>query len=217
MKENTQNSPPRTLSALLDELAGRFSGPDAPESITIDDICEAFHERGFGFLLFIISFPAALPLPAMGLNLIMAAPLIMLSAQQALGFHQVWIPEFMRKKTVSRDTFLRFIAMARPWITRTERLIRPRLGFITQGAFSNIIGVCGLIMSLVAAIPLPFTNTVPSLGITVMAAGVLMRDGLAVIIGALIGLCWIAVLCAFVMFFGMAGIDMMKNALLSFL
>ena len=45
--------------------------------------------------------------------------------------------------------------------------------------------------------------------------GILMRDGLAVIAGAIIGIGWVLALCYFVYFFGTEGIDMMKDAIKS--
>ena len=83
--------------------------------------------------------------------------------------------------------------------------------FITQGVFSNIIGAMGFIMALAVSIPLPLTNTVPAFGIALMSVGVLMRDGLAVIAGALIGLAWVTLLTVFMIYFGTEGIDMIKE------
>ena len=75
-----------------------------------------------------------------------------------------------------------------PYVKKIEWFLKPRLGAVTQGVFSNFIGLAGLIMALSVTIPLPLTNTVPSFGIAVMALGVIMRDGLAVIMGAVVGL-----------------------------
>ena len=66
-------------------------------------------------------------------------------------------------------------------------------------------------MALSVIIPLPLTNTIPSLGIALMAVGVIMRDGLAVIAGALIGMAWVALLCGIVIFLGTDGIDLAKD------
>lgn len=44
-----------------------------------------------------------------------------------------------------------------------------------------------------------------------------MRDGLAVIAGAILGLAWVAALCYFAYVFGTEGIDMMKEAIKSLL
>lgn len=197
----------RTLSELLHDLQSHIQGDD----VTVKALLEAFHERGFGFFLFLIALPAALPIPALGLSTLIAFPLLILTAQQAIGRHTVWVPQKWRQKKMSRDKIEGFIETAEPWVKRLEFFIRPRLSFVTQGVFSNMIGVAGFAMSLAVAVPLPLTNTVPAFGIALMAIGILMRDGLAVIGGLLIGLFWITLLLSFIIVFGAEGIDIAKD------
>ncbi|NQZ14638.1 MAG: exopolysaccharide biosynthesis protein [Alphaproteobacteria bacterium] len=197
----------RSLSHLLDDIREQVKD----ETVSLAQLLEMFHERGFGFFLFLFALPAALPMPAIGINAIIALPLLLLTAQQALGRHTIWIPQKMSAKTISQKRIYGFVDGARPWIKRLEFFIRPRLGFITQGVFSNIIGAMGFIMALAVSIPLPLTNTVPAFGIALMSVGVLMRDGLAVIAGALIGLAWVTLLTVFMIYFGTEGIDMIKE------
>ena len=197
----------RTLSDLLSDLQAHLKTPE----ISINVLLEAFHERGFGFFLFLIALPAALPLPALGINTIIALPLLLLTAQQAIGRKSIWLPEKWKSKTVESAKIESFITAAQPWIKLIEYIIRPRLSFITQDVFLNIIGLAGFFMSLAVAIPLPLTNTVPAFGIALMAIGILMRDGLAVIGGLIIGILWIIALTSFVVIFGSEGFDIMKD------
>ena len=195
---------------------------DLRESVPKDKVCtfdllQALHERGFGFLLFIFALPAAIPLPGLGVNLIIAAPLVFLTAQQALGRHTIWIPEKIKYKSINRATFEGMLDAAMPYLAKIEYLIRPRLGFMTQGVFGNIIGIAGLIMALSVCIPLPLTNTVPSMGIALMAIGVIMRDGLAVIAGMILGLVWVAMITYVLIFIGTEGLDLVKETIKSLL
>lgn len=187
----------RSLSELLSDYCTSLKADSGFENrrVKIDDILEAFHERGFGMILFIFALPMALPLPVPpGVNILLASPLILLTAQQALGFKEIWLPQRIRQKTLSAKSLIKMFDKAVPFVEKIELLARPRLGFLTQGLTSNLIGLAGLIMALTICIPLPLTNTVPSLGIACMAVGVLMRDGLAVLAGAIIGLLWISLL-----------------------
>ncbi len=195
---------------------------DLKDTVPKDKVCtfdllEALHERGFGFLLFIFALPAAIPLPGLGINLIIAAPLVFLTAQQALGRHSIWIPEKMKYKSISKERFETMLDGAMPYLVKIEYLVRPRLGFMTQGVFGNIIGIAGLIMALSVCIPLPLTNTVPSMGIALMAIGVIMRDGLAVLAGMVLGLVWVGGLSYILIFIGTEGLDLVKETIKSFL
>ena len=202
----------RSLSDLLDDLKASTLG----EEITLKTLLEAFHERGFGFFLLLFALPAALPVPAIGLNAIIALPLLILTAQQAIGRHTIWLPEGWLAKSVSKNKIDGYIDTANPWVKKIETFIRPRLPFITQGLSSNMIGILGFFMALAVSIPLPLTNTVPSIGIVCMAIGVIMRDGLAVIIGILIGIGWIVLLSWLIIFFGSEAIDLVKTTIKGF-
>lgn len=198
----------RSITELLDDL--RRGLPEHADTLTLSQIVDMFHERGFGFLLFLFALPAALPLPGLGVNLVVALPLVFLTMQQAAGRRSIWFPRRIDNRTVSRARFVGFIEAAEPLLKRLEALISPRLGWVTQGLFSNVIGACGLLMALSILVPLPLTNTVPAMGIALMALGVLMRDGLAVIAGMGLGLLWIAMLIFVVASLGVEGVDAVK-------
>lgn len=206
---------PRSLSELIEdtvtsikpvtvsdtELAQDENIKDNETSQTIHDviyfhqIVEAFHERGFGMLLLILAAPMALPLPVPpGVNIVLASPLLFLTMQQAIGKHTPWLPQFILQKRVRLNLFQKTMLAILPWIKKIEKISRARLGFMTRGIFSYVIGISGLLMALSVCVPLPLTNSVPSFGICLMAIGVLMRDGLAVIAGMVIGFSWIALL-----------------------
>ncbi len=185
----------RSLSELLSDYCEtlRTQNLEGNLRVKIDDILDAFHERGFGMILFIFALPMALPLPVPpGINILLASPLILLTAQQALGLKEIWLPQKIRQKSLSARSLIKMFDKAIPFVQKIELLAKPRLGFLTQGLTSNLIGLAGLIMALTICIPLPLTNTVPSLGIACMAVGVLIRDGLAVLVGGLIGLLWVS-------------------------
>ena len=200
---------PRPISQVLVDLKDQV--PE--EKVCTFDLLEALHERGFGFLLFIFSLPAAIPLPGLGVNVIIALPLLFLTAQQAMGRQSIWIPEKMKYKSISKEKFEAIVDKSLPFVKKIEFFVRPRLGFITQGVFSVFIGLLGMIMALSICIPLPLTNTVPAFGIALMAVGVIMRDGLAVIAGAIIGTAWVFMIFFVIIFFGMEGVDLVKETI----
>lgn len=197
----------RSLSDILKSIETECTG----EKISVANLLETFHERGFGFFLFIFALPAALPLPAVGVGTILGIPLVFLTAQQAIGRHTIWFPEKMKQKGLKRETVMSMIEGALPWVTRIEKLIKPRFSFVTEGAFSRMIGIFGFIMALSVCVPLPLTNTVPSFGIALMSIGVIMRDGLAVLAGAIIGMIWVTTLTMVILFLGTEGIGLVKD------
>jgi hypothetical protein len=202
----------RRLSALLFDVRADFR---EKERVSVGDLLEAFHERGFGFFLFLFALPAVIPLPPMGISIITGVPLLLLTLQQMLGFHTIWVPEKIRRWHIDKPQVDGFIAAAVPWCRRMERFIKPRWGALTQGFWSHVIGMLGFVMALAVILPIPFTNNVPAIGIVFMSVGILMRDGLAVMAGAVIGGVWSFGLFFLLIFFGIEGLNMAGDALLS--
>lgn len=204
----------RSISAVLTDLGASLTG----ERISVAQIIEGLHERGLGFLLFIFSVPMALPLPdPPGVSIIFATPMIILSVQQIMGVHNVWMPERITRISFTRERYDSVMEMLKPYLEWIEKVFRPRFGFMTQGVFSRLIGVAGLIMSLTACLPVPLTHTIPSCGVVLMAVGVIMRDGLAVIAGVLVGLGWITALALAVILLGAEGLEVIRHTIHSLL
>lgn len=202
----------RSLTDLLTDLIPQLKNSDT----SVNELLEAFHERGIGVVLFIFALPMALPVPVPpGINVLLATPLLLLTAQQALGRHKIWMPQKIRRKTVSTAKLKKTITAAVPFIKKIEFFIRPRLAFITQDGPSRLTGLLGFIMALSVCVPLPLTNTVPSFGIALMAIGVTMRDGLAVITGAVIGMAWVTMLVGALLYFGPEAFDIIKQTIKS--
>ncbi|MEM6811443.1 MAG: exopolysaccharide biosynthesis protein [Pseudomonadota bacterium] len=197
----------RSLSDLLNDLSLVFT----KEKISVNDLIIAFHERGFGFFLFFFALPAALPLPGLGINTLIALPLLILTFQIAMGRENIWMPQSIQKKEFQKKTLDKWIAKSMPFIKAIEYFIKPRMGFLTQKGVSNIVGVAAFVMAIYVAIPLPLTNTVPSFGLALIGIGLMMRDGLAILGGLLIGLLWIALLTFALIFLGMEGAEIIKN------
>ncbi len=202
---------PRALSALLEELAELANS--RKEKVHLSTIIEVFHERGFGVLLFLLALPAALPIPALGINMIIALPILLLTVQQAMGRHTVWMPENIQKRTLKPKQITGFIKKARPIINFLEIFFKPRLAFITRGIFSIMIGLFGTVFALSITLPIPLTNTVPAMAVALMSIGVITRDGLAVIGGIILGSLWVGLLAYFALFFGSEGLILFKDTI----
>ncbi|PCH99621.1 MAG: exopolysaccharide biosynthesis protein exod [Alphaproteobacteria bacterium] len=184
----------QTPRPLTDLLRGTINTIET-ETLTIGHFIDSLHERGFGILIFLFALPMAIPVPVPpGVNLIFSTPLLFLTFQQIYGAKKPWLPHFIRKKKITKTSLEKTITKAAPWLDRLSFFIRPRFGNMTQGRISHLIGVFGFVFALCVCIPVPMTNTVPSLAIALMAIGVLMRDGLAILIGIIIGTAWISLL-----------------------
>jgi hypothetical protein len=182
---------PRHINDILADIQNGLSA----HKNTLGLIMDAMHERGFGILIILFSLPMAMPLPVPpGINLLFSLPLLFLTFQQIYGAKHPYLPTTIKNKKINHEKLSAIIEKCKPWMARLSILIKPRLGFMTHGLLSHLIGVFGFIFALCICIPIPLTNTVPSFAIMIMAVGVLMRDGLAIIAGMVIGVVWIGLL-----------------------
>ncbi|MEW5966828.1 MAG: exopolysaccharide biosynthesis protein [Pseudomonadota bacterium] len=165
------------LSALLREIG------DDPgrERISIGDLLAALGDRALGALLFIFAFPNILPTPP-GTSAVLGAPLIFLAAQLTLG-RKPWLPALVTRRSMARADFQALMQRMGPWLERAEKLLRPRASVLALPPMEYLIGLVCLLLAAVLVLPIPFGNMLPALAISLMALGVLERDGLWVIAG----------------------------------
>ena len=158
------------------------------ESMTVGEIKNALHERGFGILLAIAAIPICLPVPVPpGYTTIFSIPLFIFSIQMVLGMRVPWLPAWIEKKSIKRESLEKIIAKANPWLKKIEHRMQPRMTYISVHTWERIIGIFAFVFALSISLPIPLTNFPPGWGILVMSLGLLNRDGVTILIGMIIG------------------------------
>lgn len=151
------------------------------ERVSIGDLLATLGDRAIGALLFIFAFPNVLPTPP-GTSAILGAPLLFLAAQLAFG-RPPWLPAIITQRSMSRDDYLTLIRRIGPWLARAEKLLKPRMSSLTLPPMEYLIGLLCLLLAILLALPIPLGNMLPALAISLIALGVLERDGLWVLAG----------------------------------
>ena len=186
--------PHRRMSAILLGLAELAEG----ERVSLGDMVDAFDTRSYGPLIVLFATPNILPVALPGISAILGVPLILLTAQLMLGRRRPWLPAFVRRRSLARRDFERFVGKVVPRLRRIETWIRPRYLILTGPVARRLIGAGGLVLATIICLPIPLGNAVPGLSLVLMAVGLLGRDGLAVIAGGLAGLAGLAIVSGFV-------------------
>lgn len=173
------------LSQLAQDAAG--------DTVTLEWILDQLRERAFGLFLLVLALPCCIPF-LYGLPQVVALPLMLISAQMVFGRTSPWLPDRLGKRTVSAEGLHNLANRAGPWLRRIEAVSRPRLTALTRRPLDRFVGLALVLFSASILVPLPLTNTVPGFAVVVVAMGLLQRDGILVILGALAGTAWIAAL-----------------------
>ena len=166
---------PRPLGtrALLAVLAAG----DPEETIRFSDVFGGLGERAFGMLLFVATLPAFIPIPGVGGAI--SGPLAMLIGLQLLaGRRTPWLPRFIGRRGPRRHAMSRFERRLSPWLGRLEHLVRPRLTVLLDHRVAGMFsGLLLLLLGLLLALPIPFTNYIFGGLLLLFALALLERDG----------------------------------------
>lgn len=162
-----------------------------PEGLTLGEVLDRMDERAFGILILILAVPCLVP-ALYGVPQIVGVPIILLAAQLMVGRVEPWLPASWLKRRISLDWLNRMAGFADKSMRWTERVSRPRLAFLATGLGERMAAAFMILATL--TIVLPMTNSVPSLALTLLAVGVIQRDGLFVALGAAVALAWVGFL-----------------------
>lgn len=185
-------TPSRILhtSQLLRELLERHEG----DEIRLKDLLQGIDDRAFGVTLLICALPEALPLPVAGVSAIIGIPLVLVSAQLAIGFRRPWLPAWVENRSFKRTQFEQVIRKMLRYLEKLEYLLKPRWQFLTKPPVQRLIGLLVLLLSLVILFPIPFGNILPAITVVVLSLGMIEQDGLTIAIGAVGGVVILAVM-----------------------
>lgn len=177
------------ISQRLHSLASDAEG----DAVELDWVLSELHERAFGLFLLVLALPCCIPF-LYGIPQIVALPLMFVSVQIVLGRETPWLPKKLGARTISTEGLHNLARRAEPWLVRIEAISRPRLTALTHSPTDRAVGLALILFSASILVPLPGTNTVPGFAVVIVSMGLLQRDGILVILGAILGTAWIATL-----------------------
>ena len=185
---------PRGALAKIERILRAHDSGDAGAQITLGELSDAMEERAFGLLILILALPCCLPFVYL-LPQLVALPMAVLVWQMAMGRRAPWLPETLRRRTLPVAGLLDVVERSRRYGGNAiERLAHPRLVGMTGDRGTRVIGVLMAVPCLSILLPLPLTNTVPGLGVSLVSVGLIERDGLFVAAGLAAGLLWVLLL-----------------------
>jgi hypothetical protein len=199
---------PRKLS---DEFALILSEFEV-ETVTLRDVLGLLHGRGYVLLVMLLALPFCTPLPLPGLSTPFGLVIALIGVRLAMGA-KPWLPARLLDTRLPPAVFAKVFALTRKIVLMFERLLRPRLLWITasrrmEQMHAVPIVICALLLLL--PLPVPFSNIVPAWGVLLVSGGLLERDGAFVIAGYLSTLGALAFF-AVIGFFGAEAFDFVKH------
>jgi hypothetical protein len=146
------------------------------ERITVEQLLEPLRRRAFGFLLLLLAIPNFIPVPV-GIGGIMGVLVVGLGLEMLIGLEQPWVPGFLKRRAMSREGLLRFLERIAPFSGRLEKACKPRLQRLTRRPFTFLSGAVMVLIGLLLALPIPFTNYLFGGMLVAFAFALVERDG----------------------------------------
>ncbi|KQU52033.1 exopolysaccharide biosynthesis protein exod [Bosea sp. Leaf344] len=175
------SSPLRT-SGLLTALAA-LPG----ERLSVATIIAALKDRVYALLVVLLGLPNCLPMPP-PIPLVCGLVLGFIGIQMLAGRAVPWLPRSLLGRSIGQRELDRAVSRAVPVLIRLERFSRPRLTVLGSAIALPILGLLILILALGLVVAAPFIGQIPlGLAVCLVGLGLVERDGLFIIAGALVG------------------------------
>ncbi len=175
----------------LTRLLRRLADDGGDHGLTLHQIRDRLDERAYGLLILLLSIPCLVP-GLYGVPQVVGLVIILIAAQLLIGREEPWLPRWMLNLRAKGSWLKAMADFAETRLGWVDRLSRPRLLGFATGAGEKLAAVFMILATL--TIVLPFTNTVPSIALALLSVGLIQRDGLFVICGAVVATAWLTIL-----------------------
>ncbi len=163
---------------------------ESPGKKTIGDLARVFEEKGFAILFLLLMCIPALPLPTGGVTHVFEVITMLLALELIVGRRTPWLPQRFLKRELGPATQKKAIPFIVRRIKWFERFSRPRFRRTLDNRLTlSLFGVVILGLAVTAFVAPPFSglDTLPALGVVVIALSLILEDALVTLIGLTIG------------------------------
>jgi hypothetical protein len=168
---------PKTSDLLRHLLAG-LEG----EKVSFGWVVNRLGSRAFGVIILLMALPNIIP-QVPGFSTIFGLLIMLPAMQLVLGLRQMWLPSYLARIKLPTSKVAAVVTLAIPWVSKFEKLVKPRLIFFTLPPMENVIGGLVLLLGFILFLPIPGGNWLPAMACGMFALGMLERDGFFTLVG----------------------------------
>ncbi len=169
---------------LSHSLAAILQEEQAPGGLTLNLLIERTERRGLFLVLILLSLPFITPIPLPGLSNVIGFVILLLAIRLALRMPP-YLPRFVGERKLSPERMHKVLQASVRFLRFMEKWVKPRrTDWLTWRAaqFGNALLLALMAFVLFLPIPpiVPFSNSLPSYAIILMAASMMEEDGLMI-------------------------------------
>lgn len=172
----------QALADIVDKIT---TAGDGDGDISVGEIVQSVGQRSFGPMLLVPGLIVLSPISGIpGVPTLGAVAVLLIAGQMLIGRKCFWIPGFLSRRKVSQDRMQKARKFLMPIARFVDRLVGPRLSFLTDRPFNYLIAVTCVLIALIMP-PLEaiiFANVVTSAAISAFGLALVARDGILAVI-----------------------------------
>jgi hypothetical protein len=172
----------KTLAEVVDQIITAGNRQDA---VTVADILDSVGQRSFGPVLLVPGLIVLSPISGIpGVPTLGGIAVLLVAVQLLIGRECFWVPEFIMRRSVTRERLNSAGKLLMPMARFVDKLVKPRLAFLTRRPFNYVIAATCVVIALVMP-PLeaiPFANVVTAAAITAFGLALVAYDGALVLL-----------------------------------
>lgn len=189
MTHHTLKSDRASQAESLGEQLSSIVAGLPPDTVTVHELRAKVGPDGLLLLSIFLALVFMVPVQIPGLSIVFGGAIVLIGFSRLRG-RPLWLPARLARRAMPSEKVRHALNKSLIWLHRLEYVSRPhRLNGLVPASFSQTVNNGGLItggLLLMAPIILvPFSNTMPALGVLFLSIGMLQRDGLCVLYGHL--------------------------------
>lgn len=160
------------------------------QSKTLEGLVDNFEEKSFAILFLVLMALPALPLPTGGLTHVFELITVLLALEVIAGRRSVWLPKKWRTMQLPESIVNTGLPKLVGFIAWLEKYSRPRLHTVINHRFTlQVLGLVIIVFAVFAAFAIPFSglDTLPALGVVLIALSIILEDFALTILGICVG------------------------------
>lgn len=168
----------------LSESLDRLLRESDAKTVTLDDLIARTRGRGLYLVMILLSIPFITPIPLPGLSTVIGLAITGLAVRLAFQL-PLRLPRFIGGRELSPLRLRNLIRSSANLLQRVEKLAKPRHGGWMEWrtarlANAILIAVMGVLLALPLPPVLPFSNSLPSWSIILLALSIMESDGILI-------------------------------------
>lgn len=177
---------PVDLAGMLDRMDEAARDKDR---VSFGDIVEATGHRSFGALLLLAGLVMLAPIigDIPGMPTLMGLVVVLVCGQLLLRRKHFWLPSWLLERSIDQTKFCKAVGWLEKPARFVDRILRPRLSALVQGAWVHVIAVVSIAVALLtpAMELVPFSANAAGLVLTAFGLALIGRDGLLALVAFL--------------------------------